>query len=615
MHAHSLTTPLKTLDRAAAALLLLTLIAAPGMAHDDGDHAPALAPLIDHAGEQIPAHLIAAVCGMPGRANDRGFQRRLDLAQFLLAKAERAVDTLAPARPPLLEGMGVYHRDITTNAPLAQRYFDQGLLLAYAFNHPEAVASFREARRIDPQCALCWWGEAYALGPNINAAMEPQAAGPAIAALEHAQAAAQGATPVERALVTAMTRRYDDSPQADQGELNRRFAEAMAQVAKRFPEDADVLAIYADALMNTQPWDYWEADGKTAHPNLQALVPTLEGSLALDPDNPMAIHLYIHAVEASNHPELAAPHADKLVTAAPGAGHLVHMPSHLFIRLGRFEDSIRVNRLAMVADEAYLAQKDEDTPYRYTYYPHNVHFVLESARLSGDSASALSAAEKLGKLTDLEMSLTLPWAQLMDAAPYFAHAQFSAPEDVLALAPPNEALVYVTGAWHYARAHAFTALGRREEARAEVATLREIAAVHDWETLLPDTPGQALLNLAAYVIEGRLMRAEGDSEGAIDAYRAAVALQDELPYLEPAMWYYPVRQSLGAALVEAQRPSEAVDVFEQALVQDPDQVLLLFGLSQALKAAGDQERAREIASRFAERWAGEQRASPRLADI
>ncbi|MEO0421791.1 MAG: tetratricopeptide repeat protein [Pseudomonadota bacterium] len=612
MHTHS---PLgATLTRAIAAFL--SLIAAESLAHDaSASHTATSAPLIDRAGETIPAHLIAAVCGMPGRTGDQGFERRLELAEFLLAKAERAESDPAPARTPLLEGMGAYHREITTDQPLAQRYFDQGLLLTYAFNHPEAVASFREARRIDPGCALCWWGEAYALGPNINAAMDPEAATPAIEALAHAQAAADGATPVERALIAAMSSRYDDSPQADQGELNQRFARAMEEVAERFPKDADVLAIYADALMNTQPWDYWEADGRTLHPSLEALVPTLEASLALDPDNPMAIHLYIHAVEASNRPELAAPHADKLVTAAPGAGHLVHMPSHLYIRLGRFRDSIKVNRLAMVADEAYLAQKDEDTPYRYTYYPHNVHFVLESARLIGDRASALAAAEKLGGLTDLEMSLTLPWVQLMDAAPYFAHAQFSAPEDVLALAPPNESLVYVTGAWHYARAHALTALGRRDEARAEVASIREIARMHDWETLLPDTPGEALLNLAAYVIEGRLMRTTGNPEGAIDAYSKAVALQDELPYLEPAMWYYPVRQSLGAALVEAQRPEEAVEVFKRALARDPEQALMLFGLAEALAAAGMTGESARVTTRFAQRWAGSTDNTPVLADL
>jgi len=583
-------------------VLLLAPVLAPahGPGHPGADTPP---PLVDREGERIPPHLVAAVCGMPGRQGEPGFERRLELARFLLAKAEAGP---APeGRRPLLDGLGDHHRAVTTSSELAQRYFDQGLRLAFAFNHPEALLAFREARRLDPDCAMCFWGEAWVLGPNINAPMAPEAAGPAVRAVRKAAAAAPESG-VERELVDALLRRYVADGDASRAELDRAWADAIAGVAERHPDDLDVQVLHADALMSLRPWDYWQADGETLHPEVAELVPTLEKVLARDPDHAYAIHLYIHTVEASKTPERAEAHADRLAALAPSAGHLVHMPAHIYFRIGRFHDSIATNRKAVAADEAYLEQTGSESPYRYSYYPHNVHFLLESARISGDAETALAAAEKLPGVTSAEVSEAIPWVQLIDAAPLFAHAQFSAPELVLELPHPGHRLPFVEAAWHYARGVALARQGDAEGARAESAVLAERLRERDWSGMVEGgVPAPDLLALARHVIEGRVRRAAGDAEGAVEAFRAAVAIQDRLPYLEPPYWYYPVRQSLGAALLEAGRAEEAERVFREGLEAYSNHAWLLYGLHRAQVAAGDDEAAAATKQRFEAAWLGE----------
>jgi tetratricopeptide (TPR) repeat protein len=602
--------------RAATAFAALSLLLQPAgapLAHGPGtDSAGNDRPtLIDRAGEEVPAYLLAAVCGAPGRAGEAGFERRVELARYLLARARQAP---APREaPPLLEGIGEYHRAVTTDSELAQRYFDQGMRLAFAFNHPEALLAFREARRLDPDCAMCWWGEAWVLGPNINAPMDPAAVPLAGAAIARARAAV-GDDALERALVSALAERYATSPDEDRVALDRAWADAMADVAARFPEDADVLALYADALMNRYPWDYWLSDEATLRPALRPLVPTLEKALSVAPEHVFAIHLYIHALEASRHRRDAEPHADRLTALAPSAGHLVHMPSHLYVRIGRYEDSIAVNREAVAADEAYLAQTARQSAYRHTYYPHNVHFLLESARMSGDGETALAAAAKLEGLTTLAMARALPWVQLIDAAPFFAHAQFSPAEQVLTLERPAGELPLVVGAWHYARGVAFARLGRGDDAAREVDAISALAGSVDWDTRTPGIPGASLLYLAAHVVDGRIHQALGEANEAVAAFAHAVDLQDTLPYLEPPMWYYPVRQSLGAALLAAGRPDEAVAVFERGLENHPDQAWLLYGLHLALDVEGYTARAVAVRRRFEATWQGPP-GGPALAEL
>lgn len=589
--------------RLMAILTAFILAPAASLSHGAGHAAVAgPTPVVDRGGERIPAYLLAAVCGMPGREGDPAFERRVELAGYIAAKAEPA----ATERRPLLEGLGDHHRAVTTSSEFAQRYFDQGLRLVFAFNHPEALVAFREARRIDPDCAMCFWGEAWVLGPNINAPMDPEAVVPAVRAVETASEKAAGASETEKALIAALRERYSAAEGGDRAELDRAYAEAMARVAERFPRDADIQILYAEALMNRRPWDYWEADGETLKPEVRELAATLEKALEVDPKHPYAIHLYIHTVEASATPERAEAHAERLAALAPGAGHLVHMPSHIYFRIGRFHDSVATNREAVAADEAYLERMGTESPYRYSYYPHNVHFLLESARMTGDGGTSLAAAEKLPGITSDEISEAIPWVQLIDAAPYFAHAQFSAPATILALPEPGDRLPFVKAAWHYARGVAHAERGDAEAGRAEIEALRALAEDRDWSGMTEGgVPAPDLLALARHVIAGRIARATGDSEAAVRAFRRAVAIQDAIPYMEPPYWYYPVRQSLGAALLEAGSAEEAQRVFRKGLDAHPNHGWLLYGLHRAQAARGDTEAAAATKKRFEDAWRGE----------
>lgn len=533
----------------------------------------------------IPPHLLAAVCGDPAVDRRSGFERRLQLAKA----SQDWIEAYGAAPPPLFGNLGDDTFPITTQSDEAQRYFDQGLRLAYAFNHPEALRAFRYAERLDPACAMCAWGQAYVLGPNINAPMDPAAVGPAREAVERALARRTGASPLEQALIGALDARYAADPDHDRAALNAAYADAMATVAEAHPGNATVQSLYADALMNVSPWNYWEADGRTPQPVVADLVPTLERALAAEPRHPYAIHLYIHAVEASAAPERAEPYADRLAAEIPGAGHIVHMPSHIYFRIGRLKDSIAANRDAVAADEAYLAEVSPEGLYPYSYYPHNVHFLLESARMAGDGATAVATAEKLPATTIDDVSAMLPWVQLIDAAPYFAHAQFSEPATVLALGDPGPALPYVKAMWHYARAVAHARRGDADAAEAEAEAMRAMGTSVDWTGMVDGgVPAPELLALAGHVIDGRIRQTAGEYEGAAAAFEQAVVIQDALPYLEPPYWYYPVRQSLGAALLQAGRPAEAEAAFAAALARFPNNAWSLYGLKQAQEAQGKQ---------------------------
>lgn len=530
------------------------------------------------SGTQIPAHLLAAVCGKPASEDMAGFERRLQLAKA----SQDQTAAYGAATPPLFENLGDDSFPVTTNSDKAQAYFDQGLRLAYAFNHPEALRAFRYAEQLDPGCAMCAWGQAYVLGPNLNAPMDPAAIGQAREATDRAMATRAATGPREQALIEALDARYASDPDHDRAVLNQAYAVSMAQVAATYADNPTVQSLYADALMNISPWDYWEQDGKTLKPAVADLVRTLETALAVEPRHPYAIHLYIHAVEASKTPERAEPYADQLAAEIPGAGHIVHMPSHIYFRVGRLKDSIAINRDAVAADEAYLAQVSPEGFYPYTYYPHNVHFLLESARMAGDGATAVATAEKLPDTTVDEVSAMLPWVQLIDAAPYFAHAQFSEPETILALSDPGDALPYVKAMWHYARAVAHAAQGDADAAKAEADAIDAMRESVDWTGMVDGgVPALDLLNLAGRVIDGRIRQAAGDYEGAVAAFEEAVAIQDALPYLEPPYWYYPVRRSLGAALLQAGRPAEAEKAFQAALEWFPNNAWSLYGLQKA----------------------------------
>ena len=550
-----------------------------------------------------PTTLLLSMC--------RGSSKRAAALKDRIELAMRQQPGRAAAVPPmpLLDGLSAVRMRVTTRSSQAQRYFDQGLALTYGFNHEGAVRSFRAAQALDPACAMCAWGEGYALGPNINAAMDPDALPQALAAVRRATRLASGAAPHERALIAALGRRYSNAPGIERPALDRAYADAMRAVAARFPANDEVAVLAAEAVMDTQPWDYWEADRRTPKAAAGWAVATVERVLARSPDHAQAIHLYIHLVEASGTPERAEAAADRLARPlAPGAGHLVHMPAHLYYRLGRFKDSIRANVAAARADEAYLRASGDRGAVRFGYYPHNVHFIVTSAQMAGDRNTVLAESARLERLLDVDTALKLPWVQAIYAAPYFAHAQFGSPREVLALSAPDARLRYVIGMWRYARATAHAARGDARSVEAELAELRRVRDGTDFKSMVDaGMPAPALLSLAEHVARGRLAFARGDFRRAAGHYRAAVAVEDGIVYMEPPFWYYPVRQSLGAALLRAGDPRAAEQTFMEALAQSPNNGWALYGLARAQHAQRD--RAGERASRVAlgRAWAGDPR--------
>jgi tetratricopeptide (TPR) repeat protein len=514
--------------------------------------------------------------------------------------------------PPLWDGLGTRSYKITTNDPQAQTYFDQGLILTYGFNHDEARRAFREAQRRDPDCAMCFWGEALVLGPNINMPFPEEAVAPAYAAAQKAQALAASNTknPVtarERALITALATRYSSDPKADRAVLDAAYAAAMAEASRLFPDDNDIAVLYAEAVMDLSPWDYWKPGGAAPNPQSAPIVPTLERVLARDPNHPGAMHYYIHAVEASDRPRRAEGAADRLRGALPGAGHMVHMPSHIYYRIGRYFDALAVNKDAVAADETYL--KASDAPmgvYRLGYYPHNVHFILASATMSGDGPAAIAAAEKLAKLIPDDRLKKAPGAQTIKAAMYFAHAQFSTADTILALPEPSRAGAYVSAMWHYARGVAEARKGDLDAASTEANAIATLGRTGNFDGMKEaGIPALDVLALAQNVLEARVAQAKGDSKTAIAKFAAAATLQDQLRYTEPPYWYYPVRQSLAAALMQAGRLDEALQQFQQALRRAPNNGWTYYGLAQLHKARRDPKATRAAEAQLAKTWIGD----------
>jgi tetratricopeptide (TPR) repeat protein len=522
-------------------------------------------------------------------------------------KAASPALAFADADPPLWEGLGSVAYQITTSSAAAQSYFDQGLRLTYAFNHAEAQRAFRKAQKLDPDCAMCFWGEALVLGPNINLPMQDDAVAPAFAAARKAAALAAKTTPREQALIAAIAARYAEDAKADRAALNAAYAAAMGKVAAQFPEDNEIAVLYAESLMDLSPWNYWRPGGSEPNPQSVDVVPTLERVLARDPAHPGAMHYYIHAVEASDRPKRAEPYADRLRGAIPGAGHLVHMPSHIYYRVGRYLDALTVNKTAVTVDEGYLAATSAPMGvYRLGYYPHNVHFVMASAQMSGDGPTVISAAEKLRGLIPDEVARGIALVQPVKAAPYFAHAQFSSPDTILALPDPGDAVPYVKAMWHYARGVALASRGDFAASLAEANAIEMLERTADFSLLKTSSvPAQDVLKLARAVIQGRIAQGRADTTAAIENFEQAAALQDSLPYMEPPYWYYPVRQSLAAALLQAGRLDDADEQFRRALQRAPNNGWSHYGLSELYKARGDKEGAAREEAELAKSWIGD----------
>jgi tetratricopeptide (TPR) repeat protein len=557
-------------------------------------------------------HRVSVANTVPGLPQFRteGFKPGYGLLQAATEAAKAPAATLGLDE----KGYGNSTIRLSTESQEAQRWFDQGLRLSWGFDHEDAIAAFRAAQKADPSCALCYWGEAFAYGPNINAPMVPEAVGPAFAALAQAKLLEDGASDLERGLIDALAKRYSPDPAADRAGLNTAYADAMAGLAARFPDDDEVQVLFADSLMNLQPWDYWQADKVTPKGRTAEQVAALERVLARHPDHAAAIHLYIHTVEASTTPERAEPFADRLAGQAPAAGHLVHMPAHIYYRVGRYLDSLEANKTAVGVDEALFAKAPSAGMYRYVYYPHNVHFVLVSAARAGDGPTALDAAAKLDSVLSDDLARQFGVVQAIKQASWFALADFGAPDSVLSMARPSGDMPWVDAAWHFARGSAAVRKGDLALARQEMAAITQIGAANDFADIEAQmVPAKAVTQIARLVLDSRIARAEGRPDDGATMLQEAATLQDGLAYMEPPYWYYPVRQSLGAALVEAGRSKEAIDVLQAALKEAPNNAYAIQALVQANQALGDQAAAAEAEARFKQAWIGD--SAPELGRI
>lgn len=490
--------------------------------------------------------------------------------------------------------------------PQARRYFDQGLALAYGFNHAAAIRSFQQARQIDPGCAMCWWGEALANGPNINASMDSEQNRAALAALEMAERLSADADAEVSALVAAQAARYSADPEADRGAMDRAYAEAMLGIARRNPDSDDLAILAAESAMNTTAWDYWDLETEEPRPYIAEAVSLLERVMARNPTHPQASHLYIHLMELPD-PERAEAAADRLRETGPAQlGHLVHMPAHIYYRLGRYADSMEANLDAVAADEAYLAQVTDDGRVRYAYYPHNVHFLLTSAQMLGDPRTVITQAARLEAILDVQTGRELPWVQAIYAAPYFAMAQYNAPAATLALTSEPHELDYVNAMRHYARATAYAQQRDVAAFEREVAAMLALQDSEGAQFLDANAfPAPLIIRLAAEVARGRLAMAQGRPEDAVPHFASAADMQLQIPYDEPPRWYYPVNQSLGAAYYRAGRYQEAQRAFREALLQAPNSALALYGLARTERALGNRAEAQAAELALSRGWRGE----------
>ena len=510
----------------------------------------------------------------------------------------RPVDT----RPVRYDSLGTYSYRISTASPDAQRWFDQGLRLVYAFNHHEAQRAFREAVRRDPRCAMCFWGIAITEGSNYNHPTDAEREKRALAAVAGARRLGDGARPVERALIDAIARRHSEDPAVKRETLDRAYADALREVARQFPDDLEAATFFADAMMNLRPWNLWTPDG-TPQPGTDEIVQTLERVLAKEPNHPGALHLYIHAVEASRDPKRAEAPADRLQKLMPGAGHLVHMPSHIYWRVGRYADAVSANLAAVQADVAYFKTAQPSPIYRGLYHPHNIDFIWQSASMQGRSAETLRAAREFASNASAEMIKQMPDMETAPVAPVVALVRFGRWDEVLREPAPPREWLYTRGVWHYARGLAFSAKGQAPDARRELGELEAILqSVPAERTVAFFFRARNLLQLAANVLAGEIAAKAGDTATAERLLRAAVTEQDTHWFTEPPPWYFPVRHALGAVLLQGNRAAAAEQVYREDLKNNPGNGWALYGLAQSQRAQGKTAEATQTEETFRRAW-------------
>ncbi len=507
----------------------------------------------------------------------------------------------------LYEALGRHHFRISTAVPMAQRYFDQGMILMYGFNHAEAARSFHYAQKLDPVCAMCFWGEALVLGPNINAPMADAAVPEAHAAVQQAMALRGKASGKERALIQAAAKRYSKELLSDRSVLDATYAEAMRQVFRQFPDDAVVGALFAEALMDVHPWDYWKRDGKP-QPWTLDIVSTLERVLDLNPNLPLGHHLYIHAMEASPHPEKALSSAARLPALVSGSGHLVHMPAHIYIRIGWYRDALVANQRAVKVDEEYLHGDHVESLYTQAYVPHNFHFLWAAASKTGQRDIAMQAAEDTAAKVSPEAMRDPGFAgtfQHFWLMPLFTKTLFGEWDAVLQEPMPPADLAYPAGIYHYARGLAFLRHDQLEQAEKEREALEEVmndSRLTDL-TIFDLNANSDILKIAEAVLSGEIAAQKADYAAAVMFAQKAIKIEGSLHYTEPKDWYLPPRQVLGAILLKAGQPAEAEQVYRDDLQVHPQNGWSLFGLVKSLNSQGKVEEAKAVQKDFAQSWA------------
>lgn len=506
---------------------------------------------------------------------------------------------------PLLEGMGNHHFPITTDDTLAQRYFNQGIMLSYGFNHKEAERSFRQVARLDPNSAMAWWGVALVQGPNINATMSPEAVPVAWKALRKALELKENASPREQAYIEALAHRYVKEPVEDRTALDKAYAEAMGKLAKKYPEDPDAQVLYAEAMMDIHPWNYWQKNGQP-QPWTPKIKKVLESALKKWPNHPGANHFYIHLMEASATPEQALPSANRLRKMIPGAGHLVHMPAHIYIRTGDYHKGTLANERAIRADNAYITQCRQQGIYAIAYMPHNHHFLWATATMEGRSKRSLQAAKSTSAMVDTAMMRQPGMGTLQHywVIPLYDHVRFARWDAILDYPKPADDLIYPLGVWHYARGMAYVGKGDLEKAETELINLKKIAANDTLKeiTIWDINTTQDLMHIARYVLEGEIAARRGHSNRAISLLKEAVDIEDQLNYNEPPDWFFPVRHNLGSVLLEAGRSVEAEKIYREDLAKFPDNGWSLYGLWQSLKVQGRKKEAKKVKQHFEQAW-------------
>ncbi len=502
---------------------------------------------------------------------------------------------------PLLSGLGDHSHPVTTDSPRVQKFFDQGLNLVFAFNHAEAIRAFREAARLDPDCAMTYWGMALAHGPNINRRMGEEDAKSAYEAIQKALSLKSGATQEERDYIDAMAVRYSSDPAAERLEFDKAYAEAMGSLSSKYPDDLDAATMHAAAIMNVRPYaghEYWNKDGSPRE-GTEEFLSILESVRTRNPDHAGGQHYYIHAVEASQDPELALQSADRLAQLMPGAGHMVHMPSHIYIRVGRYADASESNVAAVAVDEDYIVQCAAQGIYPLGYYPHNIHFLWASSSREGRSRVCVDSARKVAsKVPPEHREVALRFL----APQYYALTRFGKWDEMLAEPAPSGNLA-LKAVWHYARGMAFQGKGNTDDAEVELGRLIELSATEEVRVARAQAnPAPMVVTIARNVLAGEIAAKKGYFDKAVSHLDTAVRYEDGLVYTEPSDWSIPVRQSLGAVLLEAGRAFEAEVVYWEDLRKNPDNGWSLFGLLQALRAQGKKEQAKEIEKRFEKAW-------------